>query len=114
MKAIGVKYCGGCNPEIHRTELIDNLRGLISGDFILETNEPSDPWDIAILVCGCPVACLDRPETRALARHWVLVSGSMVDLHPVPAERLATVISEKLQELVSCGKEKPHELEDLL
>lgn len=104
MKQIGVKYCGGCNPEIHRRELVDDLALLFSEDWGLETGDPSEPWDIAILVCGCPVACLDRPETRALARKWVLVSGSMVDLDPVPTERLATVVAEKLQELVSCGK----------
>jgi hypothetical protein len=104
MKVIGVKYCGGCNPEIHRQELVDDLTRLFSEDCSLETGEPSEPWDIAILVCGCPVACLDRPETRALARNSILVSGSMVDLRPVPMERLATVVAEKLQELASCGK----------
>lgn len=104
MKAIGVKYCGGCNPEIHRSELVENLTRLFPDDYLLETGEPSEPWEVAILVCGCPVACLDRPETRALAQNWLLVSGSMVDLRPVPTEQLATVVAEKLQELVSCGK----------
>ena len=104
MKQIGVNYCGGCNPEIHRREFVDDLTRLLSEDCGLEIGEPPEPWDIAILVCGCPVACLDRPETRALARKWVLASGSMVDLHSVPMERLATVLVEKQRELVSCGK----------
>jgi hypothetical protein len=103
MKRIGVKYCGGCNPQIHRTELVDEVTRLLSKDCNLETGEPSGQWDAEILVCGCVVACSDRPEVRELARHWVLVSGSMVDFHPVPLEALAAIAAERLRRLVFCG-----------
>lgn len=99
---IGVKYCGGCNPEIDRRELIEGLARLLPDDQRLETGQPSEQWEIAILVCGCPVACLDRPEARGLARKSVLVSGCMVDFHPVPMDQLVTVAAERLQEIVSC------------
>jgi hypothetical protein len=101
MKRIGVKYCGGCNPQICRTELIEAISGLLSEDCSFETGLPSGQWDAAILVCGCTVACCDRPEIRNLARNWVLVSGLLLDLHPVPVERLATDAADKLNRLVS-------------
>jgi hypothetical protein len=100
MKRIGVKYCGGCNPQIRRSEVVENLSRLLSKDCRLETGEPSEQWDVAILVCGCAVACSDRPEIRELARNWVLISGPMVDLRLVPPERLAEDAAEKLLKLI--------------
>ncbi|AFM24315.1 hypothetical protein [Desulfomonile tiedjei] len=104
MRSVGIKYCGGCNPQIERSEIVDRLTRLFPEDWLLERGEPADRWDIVILVCGCPVACLDRPETRGLARNYILISGSMVDFRPVPKERLVAVTVQRLQELVSCGK----------
>ena len=100
-KTIGIKYCGGCNPEIRRSELIQSLKRLLADDWSLDSGEPSEPWDVAILVCGCPTACLDRPEIRTLARTCVLVSGSNVDHYTVPVEHLAATIAEKLRGLLS-------------
>jgi hypothetical protein len=107
MKTIGVKYCGGCNPEIQRTELVNSLTRLLAEDFRLDTGEASERWEVAILVCGCPVACLDRPDTRALAQNCVVIGGSIVDSRPVPREQLTTVIVEKLQRLLACSKGEP-------
>lgn len=104
MKVVGIKYCGGCNPEIDRPGLVERVAELLSGECVLETGEPSEPWDVAIFVCGCPTACLDRRKSGALASKCILVSGSMVDARPVPAHRLAAAVIEKLRELGSCSK----------
>jgi hypothetical protein len=104
MLRIGVKYCGGCNPEIHRSKLVEQVARLLGKDCCLETGRSIERWELAIVVCGCGAACLDRPETRDFARNVVLVSGSMVDWHAVPLDRLATCVVERLQELICYGE----------
>ena len=89
---IGIKYCGGCNPRIDRAELVRAIEKLLPQDCILGTERPSHPWDLAILVCGCPVACANRPAIRSLARRWVVVGGETVDLESVPREQMAAAI----------------------
>ena len=63
----------------------------------MTTEQAANQWEKAILVCGCPVACADRPEVRDLARHWILISGPMIDLELVPEEKMAAVVVRKIQ-----------------
>ncbi len=62
MKVVGVKYCGGCNPEVRRKEPVETPGRLLPKGVVSETGEPSQPWEAAILVCGCSVACADEPR----------------------------------------------------
>ncbi len=55
---VGVKYCGGCNPEYDRVA----LTSLIQERLEIKTNFV--PWDsgeidLALVVCGCQTACVD-------------------------------------------------------
>lgn len=96
MKQIGVKYCGGCNPQINRAKIVQEVGQRLPENYRLVNGPPQREWEAAILVCGCPVACADRLETRKLARRWILVSGPMVDLFPVPVDQVASVIASKI------------------
>lgn len=97
MGLIGLKYCGGCNPLINRTALVREVEKLLPPLWELVTERRADPWERALLVCGCPVACANRPEVKHLARQWVLVSGAMIDLEMVPEKEMAEVIVRKIQ-----------------
>ena len=97
MVLIGLKYCGGCNPGIDRTALVREIESLLPPEWKLETERQADPWEMGLLVCGCPVACANREEVKGLARHWVLISGPMVDLETVPEEEMAAVVVRKIQ-----------------
>lgn len=96
MGLIGLKYCGGCNPVIDRAALVQEIEKLLSTGWKLVTERQADPWETALLVCGCPVACANREEVKGLARQWVLISGPMVDLQQVSEEEVAAVVSRKL------------------
>ena len=96
LKIIGVKYCGGCNPQIDRSGLVEEIKKSLPPEFRLSTDQPPHPWETAILICGCPIACADRPEVRSLARNWIRVGGATIDLESVPAERMAEVIIKKI------------------
>jgi len=97
MKTMGIKFCGGCNPLIERSEVANELKSILPEGFTFDSDDPSRRWDIGILICGCPTACADRPEHRSLAAAWILVSGPMVDRHSVSVENIARSIVDKLE-----------------
>ena len=96
MKLIGVKYCGGCNPQIDRAKVIRELVKKLPDEYQL-TSSPSDTgWFAAVMVCGCEVACAYTSENRRLARRWILVSGTSVDLTKTPESEIDKVVADKL------------------
>lgn len=99
MKLISIKYCGGCNPHIDRKKLVQEIAILLQSEFIF-TTESSSPWNIGILVCGCPTACADKPEFKNLARKWIVVAGDSVDLDIAPEEALANIVTVKIKKLM--------------
>jgi hypothetical protein len=98
MKRLGVKYCGGCNPQIDRSRFVDELKKKLAGDLRLEICRSMEKWELGILVCGCPAACADRPETRSLALEWIVVSGPIVESESISESELATVVALKIKE----------------
>ncbi len=108
MKRIGVKYCGGCNPQIERSRFADELGKKLSGDLSLAIDVSMGKWELGILVCGCPVACADRPEARSPAFEWIVVSGPIVESESISESELATVVALKIREFFE-GRD-PHEV----
>lgn len=92
---IGVKYCGGCNPHIDRTKLVQKISELLP-QYRFTTKQAS-PWDIGIMVCGCPTACADKPEFKNLARKWIVVAGNFVETEKAAEEKLAEMIVGRIK-----------------
>lgn len=97
MKLIGIKYCGGCNPHIDRAKLALEIEKLLPPEYNLITDQAFNRWDIGILICGCPTACVDKPDLRSLARKWIVVAGNSIDLDKKPEEELADNVIQKLK-----------------
>ncbi len=97
VKEIGLKYCGGCNPVIDRSVLVQEIRKLLPLECKLVTEYSAVPYEKAVLICGCPTACADKPDLRPSAKRWIVISGTMVDLEVMPEEKMAEVIVEKIQ-----------------
>ncbi len=92
---IGVKFCGGCNPEINRSRIYKELQQRFPELCGLIRDKTQGLWDVGILLCGCPVACADSVELRRMAHQWILVGGTLVDLYPVDEEVLIDEIAKK-------------------
>jgi hypothetical protein len=105
-KTVGIKYCGGCNPQIERGQVVKELQTLLPDGFRLADGPSVSRWDIGILISGCSAACADGPELRVLATVWILVSGAMVDYTAVPAEEIARVVADKLSEMAFREQER--------
>jgi len=97
MRCVGIKYCGGCNPQIERSRFVDELQKKLAVDFRLAIRRSTEKWELGVLVCGCRAACADRPGTRSLAREWILVTGPNVDMEPVPEDEMAMVVALKIK-----------------
>ncbi len=95
---IGIKYCGGCNPHIDRIKLVQAIKEQLPPEYIFTTKQ-SSVWDIGIMVCGCPTACIDKPDVRKLARNLIKVAGNSVDLDDAPEEKLAAIVARKMKKL---------------
>ena len=86
MKQIGLKFCGGCNPLINRSEVINHLKQILPDEIQLATTPSREIWIKLLLICGCHNACVERYEIMTLAIHWVVVSGPMVEHINIPGK----------------------------
>ena len=55
---IGVKYCGGCNPNYDRVELVEDLKRRLGGK-VKFVPPDSEGVDLILAVEGCETACAD-------------------------------------------------------
>ena len=58
MIRVGIKYCGGCNPEYDRVALVDKLKRRLTGRVEFTSWESND-IDMVLAVEGCSAACAD-------------------------------------------------------
>ncbi|MGS0765712.1 hypothetical protein [Syntrophomonas curvata] len=96
IKPILLKYCGGCNPVINRSKVVDEIKYGLPSDMMLTCKEAAEKPGLGIMMCGCSSACLDRDEIRQLADEWIIVSGSNVDLFPIDTDELSIHIIKKI------------------
>jgi hypothetical protein len=54
---IGVKYCGGCNPNYDRADFVAQLRTEFSDHVFVSPVETGVLYDFLIIVCGCDRRC---------------------------------------------------------
>ena len=55
---IGVKYCGGCNPNYDRVALVKRIEERLKGTASL-VRADSDGISLVLAVVGCSTACAD-------------------------------------------------------
>lgn len=56
---VGVKYCGGCNPNYDRKKEVEKLRQKIT-ELRIEPVCEKKEYDKIFLVCGCSRVCLNK------------------------------------------------------
>ena len=100
MRKLAVKYCGGCNPSIDRTELAGKLAVLLAernADWKLVALK-DNAYDAVLLVNGCPVGCVQKQflhETRPV----ILVAGESIQREKIVEGALAEKVVEELLRL---------------
>jgi len=102
MFTIGLRYCGGCNPQIDRSRIIRDLKeGLEKQDIraSFSTNKHGT-FDILLLMNGCMHACLEEEYGRTDYRDQIIsVRGEMVDDLYMQEEAIPGFLIEKIMGL---------------
>jgi hypothetical protein len=62
---VGIKYCGGCNPEYDRVALVEQIKSALKGKakFVSAQNEGVE---IILAVQGCATACADLSPFKGI------------------------------------------------
>jgi hypothetical protein len=99
MFTIGVRYCGGCNPQIDRSRIVMDLRGGLKkmGRKVDLTTEKERAVDIVLLINGCKHACLDAKQVESDGGHPVIsVRGEMVDDQCVKEGDIVKILAQRI------------------
>ena len=99
MLSIGIRYCGGCNPQIDRSRVITNLKEAIKkmGMEVDFTADRQGAVDIVLLTNGCIHACLEEAYPKeGHTTGFISVKGEMVDDEYVEGEYIPRVLAEKI------------------
>lgn len=62
---IGLKYCGGCNPEYDRVVLVKHIIESLQGAVEFVAPE-SEGIRIILAVAGCSTACIDMSAYQGM------------------------------------------------
>ena len=72
---IGVKFCGGCNPNYDRGGLYQRILKVYP-EHSFETADETKEYDALLVICGCERACANTE--RYAAKREIRVSGDTV------------------------------------
>jgi len=102
MPSIGIRCCGGCNPQIDRSKVLGNLKELLKEkclqvDF---TTDKERAVDIVFLINGCMHACLVEEYLRSGHNpEHISVKGEMVDDQYIEEESIPGFLIKKIMDL---------------
>lgn len=60
---IGVKYCGGCNPQYNRSSILERVKQQFPW-IQLESVKQDVIYDWVFVICGCKAECVDMKELK--------------------------------------------------
>jgi len=102
MPSIGIRYCGGCNPQIDRSKVIRKVKeGLkkigLKVDFCTDREITTD---IILLINGCMHACLEEEYPRKdKTLRYISIKGEMVGRQYVEEDHIPEFLIKKIVDL---------------
>ena len=94
---IRVRYCGGCNPEIERAQVVKEIESLMKAEASFAISSEAD---LLLLVNGCAHGCLDQESAESCGVRRLSVQGRRIDCRPVCEKDLATAAAARIRELL--------------
>lgn len=88
--AVGVRYCGGCNPRYDRVALMKRLQSFFPEETFAAA-QPGVRHPALVVVCGCPNQCVKLSDLALPAAKQVFLGG-WEDLLPAK-KRLAELLA---------------------
>jgi hypothetical protein len=103
MLSIGIRYCGGCNPQIDRSGVITSLKEALKkiGMEVDFTADKQGAVDTVLLINGCIHACLEEAYLKkGHTTRFISVKGEMVDSHYVKEDHIPDFLVTKIVDLL--------------
>lgn len=103
MYSIGLRYCGGCNPQIDRSRVTENLKDGLKkrGIEVGFTTDREAAVDLVLLINGCIHACLEEEYLReAESPLCISVKGEMVDSQWVKEDNIPEFLINRIVNLL--------------
>lgn len=69
---VGLKYCGGCNPEYDRVAVKNQIEKSLQGRVLFVSPE-SDDKEMILAILGCKIACADLSVFQGM-KIWKITS----------------------------------------
>ncbi len=92
-----IRYCGSCNPHIDPRWIGEELQKKAKSVNAQFVSRQANNIDLMVLICGCPIACADKPETHNLAKdRYVVVAGESVNRFPTTERDIPEVLFKLL------------------
>lgn len=63
---IGVKFCGGCNPNYERAKIVKRIR-MEFPQVAIEPIQEGNTYDLILLISGCHAECLSVAAWQQIA-----------------------------------------------
>jgi hypothetical protein len=104
MLLVGIRYCGGCNPQINRSAVITRLKEAIQkrGMEVDFTAERERSVDLVLLVNGCIHACLEEAYPKeGYTTRFITVKGEMVDDEFVEEDHIPDFLVNRIVDLTN-------------
>jgi hypothetical protein len=102
MLLVGMRYCGGCNPQIDRSGVITSLKEALKkmGIEVDFTADRQGSVDLVLLVNGYIHACLEEAYLKeGHTTRFISVKGEMVDSHHVKEDHILDFFVDKIVNL---------------
>ena len=98
---VRVRFCGGCNPEIDRGEIVRQLIKILADKPVkwLFDAGPETTADLTLHVNGCAHACLDEETESTDTENVVSIQGRRLDRVAMAEKDLAEKVAQKLTSL---------------
>jgi len=104
MSSIGLRYCGGYNPQIDRSRVAKEFKkDLSTMDLRVDfTTEKERPIDITLLINGCMHACLEEECLREVdSPQFISVKGEMVGRQYVKEDNIPKFLIKTIVDLLN-------------
>jgi hypothetical protein len=99
MLTIGIRYCGGCNPQIDRSRIVMEVSEGFKkmGREVDLITEKYRSVDVVLLINGCQHACLEEAHLESSLRQQVIsVRGEMVDDQHVEENDIPKLLIQRI------------------
>lgn len=91
-----IRYCGSCNPHTDVRRIGEKLKEKAQAINAQVVSPQAEDVDFLVILCGCPIACGDKPEIRSLAKEHVVVAGEAVNYTPTAEKDIPETLFKML------------------